>query len=76
MRSSTGRSQALSSATSIPGSLVELMALNEQVEREVFALAPSNRRVADATLGMLLADWPAAPAAAPQPAQSFRPACR
>jgi hypothetical protein len=45
--------------SAIPGSLVELMALNEQVERQVFALAPSNRRVADATLAMLLADWPA-----------------
>jgi hypothetical protein len=43
----------------IPGSLSALMALNEQVERQVFALAPSNRRVADATLAMLLADWPA-----------------
>ncbi len=45
--------------SAIPGSLVELMALNEQVEGQVFALAPSNRRVADATLAMLLADWPA-----------------
>lgn len=43
----------------IPGSLSALLALNEQVERQVFALAPSNRRVADATLAMLLADWPA-----------------
>jgi hypothetical protein len=43
----------------IPGSLAALMALNERVERQVFALAPSNRRVADATLAMLLADWPA-----------------
>ncbi|MFS6827421.1 oxygenase MpaB family protein [Cyanobium sp. ATX-6F1] len=50
--------------SAIPGSLVELMALNEQVEREVFALAPSNRRVADATLAMLLADWPAPTAGA------------
>lgn len=45
--------------SAIPGSLVELMALNVRVERQVFALAPSNRRVADATLAMLLADWPA-----------------
>jgi hypothetical protein len=43
----------------IPGSLAELMAFNERVERQVFTQAPSNRRVADATLAMLLDDWPA-----------------
>ena len=43
--------------SAIPGSPVELMALNEQVERQVLALAPCNRRVADATLGMLPAVW-------------------
>ena len=43
----------------IPGSLAELMAINERVEGQVFSQAPSNARVADATLAMLLADWPA-----------------
>ncbi len=42
----------------IPGSLAELLALNERVEREAFRYAASNRRIAEATLGMLLADWP------------------
>jgi hypothetical protein len=44
--------------SAIPVSLTDLMALNERVEREVFVHAPSNRRIADATLAMLLADWP------------------
>ncbi len=43
----------------IPASLVELVAFNQAIEAEVFANAPSNRRVADATLAMLLSDWPA-----------------
>jgi dephospho-CoA kinase len=43
----------------IPGSLEALLALNCQVEREAFRPAASNARVAEATLTMLLADWPA-----------------
>ena len=45
--------------TELPETLAELLALNERVEREAFAPAASNRRFADATLAMLLADWPA-----------------
>jgi dephospho-CoA kinase len=44
----------------LPTTLEELLALNQRVEATVFAAAASNRRVADATLAMLLADWPAA----------------
>lgn len=44
----------------LPPSLADLLALNERVEREAFAPAATNRRIADATLAMLLADWPAA----------------
>ncbi|MEB3354624.1 MAG: dephospho-CoA kinase [Cyanobacteriota bacterium] len=44
----------------LPATLEELLALNQQVETTVFATAASNRQVADATLAMLLADWPAA----------------
>lgn len=43
----------------LPASLEALLALNERVEREAFAPAATNRRIADATLAMLLADWPA-----------------
>ena len=43
----------------IPARLSELVAFNQTFEAEAFANAPSNRRVADATLAMLLADWPA-----------------
>ena len=43
----------------LPTSLEELLALNERVERELFRPAASNRRVAEATLQMLLTDWPA-----------------
>ncbi|MFM7549622.1 MAG: dephospho-CoA kinase, partial [Cyanobacteriota bacterium] len=43
----------------LPTTLEELLALNQRVEASVFAAAASNRRVADATLEMLLADWPA-----------------
>jgi hypothetical protein len=43
----------------LPDSLADLLALNERVEREVFTPAATNRRIADATLAMLLADWPA-----------------
>lgn len=43
----------------IPATLTELVAFNQAVEAEAFASAASNRRVADATLAMLLADWPA-----------------
>lgn len=45
--------------SAIPASLDGLLALNAQVERELFRPAASNRRVADATLAMLLDDWPA-----------------
>jgi dephospho-CoA kinase len=43
----------------IPATLAELVAFNRAIETEAFASAASNRRVADATLTMLLADWPA-----------------
>ncbi len=43
----------------IPATLAELVAFNQAIEAELFANAPSNRRVADATLAMLLGDWPA-----------------
>ena len=43
----------------IPASLAALVAFNQAIEAEVFACAASNRRVADATLAMLLGDWPA-----------------
>ena len=43
----------------IPATLAELVAFNQAIEAEVFANAASNRRVADATLAMLLGDWPA-----------------
>jgi hypothetical protein len=42
----------------LPDSLEDLLALNERVEREAFAPAATNRRIAEATLAMLLADWP------------------
>ena len=42
----------------LPGSLMELLALNTAVETTTYAYAPSNRRIAEATLTMLLADWP------------------
>ncbi|MEB3167776.1 MAG: dephospho-CoA kinase [Synechococcaceae cyanobacterium] len=42
----------------LPQSLEELLALNRRVEQEVFRPAASNRRIAEATLAMLLADWP------------------
>jgi len=44
----------------LPGSLAELLALNTRVEAELFRPAAVNRRVADATLAMLLAAWPPA----------------
>ena len=44
--------------TAIPTTLQALLALNGRVERELFRPAASNRRVADATLAMLLSDWP------------------
>jgi dephospho-CoA kinase len=43
-----------------PRSLAALMALNEQVEAQLFRSAASNQRVAEATLAMLLSPWPAA----------------
>ena len=42
----------------IPDSLEELLAFNEAFEAERFAAAPANARVAEATLTMLLQDWP------------------
>lgn len=42
----------------IPETLEELLAFNRRVEAEQFAHAPANTRVAEATLGMLLRDWP------------------
>ena len=42
----------------LPTTLEQLLALNTQVETQLFASAASNRRVADATLAMLLAGWP------------------
>ncbi|MCP9887562.1 dephospho-CoA kinase [Cyanobium sp. ATX 6A2] len=44
--------------TGLPASLEQLLALNNRVEASLFAAAACNRRVADATLAMLLADWP------------------
>jgi dephospho-CoA kinase len=43
----------------IPATLEELLAFNQRFEAERFAAAPANGRVADATLAMLLRDWPA-----------------
>ena len=43
----------------IPQTLAELVAFNQAYEAGAFASAASNRRVADATLAMLLSDWPA-----------------
>ncbi len=43
----------------LPDSLADLLALNERVERQAFAPAATNRRIAEATLAMLLIDWPA-----------------
>ncbi|MFN5162916.1 MAG: oxygenase MpaB family protein [Cyanobacteriota bacterium] len=42
----------------LPASLEALLSLNRRVEHETFPYAESNRRVADATLTMLLSDWP------------------
>ena len=42
-----------------PSTLQELMELNQRANRELFACAESNQRVADATVTMLLAPWPA-----------------
>ena len=42
----------------IPPSLDALLQLNNQTERQLFRTAASNQRIADATLGMLLAEWP------------------
>jgi dephospho-CoA kinase len=44
--------------TGLPATLEQLLALNQRVENAVFAAAASNQRVADATMEMLLADWP------------------
>jgi dephospho-CoA kinase len=42
----------------LPQSLEELLARNSEVETTLFRPAASNRRVAEATLAMLLRDWP------------------
>jgi dephospho-CoA kinase len=44
--------------TAVPASLEALLVLNARVEREQFRPAASNRTVTEATLVMLLADWP------------------
>ena len=44
----------------IPDSLELLLAFNRRFEAERFAAAPANGRVAEATLTMLLQDWPPA----------------
>ena len=49
---------ALMGISERPASLEVLLALNTRVERELFQAAASNRRVADATLAMLLTDCP------------------
>jgi dephospho-CoA kinase len=43
----------------IPDTLEELLAFNQAFEAQRFAAAPANARVAEATLMMLLRDWPA-----------------
>ncbi|GDX76932.1 hypothetical protein LBMAG41_20080 [Cyanobium sp.] len=43
----------------IPPDLPAMLAFNQAFEAQVFAPAESNRQVADATLAMLLRDWPA-----------------
>lgn len=42
----------------IPATLAELTAFNQDVEGRVFADAPTNREVANATRAMLLQEWP------------------
>jgi dephospho-CoA kinase len=42
----------------LPPTLEALLALHQRVEEEVFRPAASNRRIAEATVRMLLADWP------------------
>jgi dephospho-CoA kinase len=44
----------------LPSSLEALLAFNQAFETERFALTPANARVAEATLAMLLQDWPPA----------------
>ncbi|MFM8604159.1 MAG: dephospho-CoA kinase [Cyanobium sp.] len=43
----------------IPATLEELLAFHHRFEAKHFAAAPANGRVADATLAMLVRDWPA-----------------
>ncbi|MGB5133547.1 MAG: oxygenase MpaB family protein, partial [Prochlorococcaceae cyanobacterium] len=45
--------------TAIPTTLQALLVLNARVEEQQFRPAASNRTVTEATLAMLLADWPA-----------------
>ncbi len=42
----------------IPSTLDALLELNHQTEQQLFRTAASNQRIADATLAMLLSDWP------------------
>ncbi len=42
-----------------PRTLPDLMELNQRANAELFAYSDSNQRVADATVAMLLAPWPA-----------------
>ncbi|MFM9047244.1 MAG: oxygenase MpaB family protein [Cyanobium sp.] len=42
----------------VPTTLDGLMAWNQRVEDEVFRVSPTNQLVAEATLAMLLNDWP------------------
>ncbi|MFQ6537751.1 MULTISPECIES: dephospho-CoA kinase [Aphanothece] len=49
---------ALMAIQNRPASLEAMLSLNGEVEAKLFRSAPSNHRVAEATLGMLLAEWP------------------
>ena len=51
---------ALMGIAARPSSLAALLALNTQVEAQLFRSAASNQRVAEATLAMLLSPWPSA----------------
>ena len=57
--SCSGIMWAASNIEQRPGSLRELMELNQHANHQLFACASSNQRVADATVAMLLAPWPA-----------------
>jgi len=42
----------------LPADLASLLALNQQVEQQVFSGTAAGRRIAEATVDMLLRDWP------------------